>query len=223
MSRTLPSTYHFLCPLLTYPSYIFFQFWGFLKTPGEKNILQIPRRVSRYHTHAATAGRSRWNKHMNKWIMQLIAGNGSWRSQMQTKHCSCLYSSICLGSPAGDLGDDSTHMPPSSGLPDFWYFTNPVEIYSSFCSVFWGRTSAWLAGTCLCSSSPIRGGWPMMLSWKHIPNHHDQGIQQWKILVLSQTSFRRMRSFQKILISKLLLPLAMLLFQTNWKALTDIF
>lgn len=115
--------------------------------------------VSRFHIHAATSSRSRWNKHVNKWIMQLISGNGSWRSQMQTKHCSCLYSSICLGSPAGDLGDDSTHMPPSSGLPDFWYFTNPVEIYSSSCSVFWGRTSARLARTCLCSSSSIRGGW----------------------------------------------------------------
>lgn len=50
---------------------------------------------------------------------------------MQTKHCSCLYSYTCLGSPLGNLGDDSTHMPPSSGLPDFWYFINPVEICSS--------------------------------------------------------------------------------------------
>lgn len=170
---------------------------------------------------AATASRSRWNKQMNKWIMQLISGNGSWRSQMQTKHCSSLYSSICLGSSAGDLGDDSTHMPPSSGLPDFWYFTNPLEICSSSCSVFWGRTSARLAGTCLCSSSSNRGGWPMLLSWKHIPNHHDQGIHQWKILVLSQTGFRRMRSLQKTVICKLLLSFAMLTFQTDWKALTD--
>lgn len=61
----------------------------------------------------------------------------------------------------------------------------------------------------------------MLLSGKHIPNHHDQGIQQGKILVLSQTGFRRVRSLQKILICKLLLSLAMLTFQTNWKALTD--
>lgn len=89
------------------------------------------------------------------WIMQLISGNSSRRSQMQTKRCSCLYSSICLGSPAGDRGDDSTHMPSSSGLPDFWYFTNPVEIYSSSCSVFWGRTSAQLAGLICAPLHPL--------------------------------------------------------------------
>lgn len=128
---------------------------------------------------------------------------------MQTKHCSCLYSSICLGSPAGDLGDDSTHMPPSSALPDFWYFTNPVEICSSFCSVFWGRTSAQLAGAdprCYLESiSQIT---------------MTRAFSCEKNLVLTQASFRR--SFQNILIYKILLSLAMLVFQTNWKALTDI-
>lgn len=34
----------------------------------------------------------------------------------------------------------------------------------------------------------------MMLPWKRIPNRHQQGIQQWKPLVWSQTVFRRMTS-----------------------------
>lgn len=64
----------------------------------------------------------------------------------------------------------------------------------AFCSDFKGRPSALLAGICLCSSSSIRGGWTITRSWGRMPNQHDQGFQQRKASVLSQTGFRRMTS-----------------------------
>lgn len=154
-------------------------------------------RISRYHTRAATACRSRQNKHVNTRIMQLIAGKGSWSSPMPRKHCSCFYGYTCLGSPVRDLGDDRTYMPLSSGLPDFWHLKTLLKS-----TLHWFYTGVLLSfqGETLCSAARdlsvllLVHYVTMMLPWKRIPNHHQQGIQRRKPLVLSQTVFRRMTS-----------------------------
>lgn len=109
------------------PLIIFFSILTFFKNTWGKNYLTNTHEGSLDITYMQLLPADQGKTNVNIRIMQLIAGKGSCSSQMQIKHCFCLCSYTYLGSPVGDLGDDSTHMPPSSGLPDFWYFINPVK------------------------------------------------------------------------------------------------